>query len=194
MKKIPTCFVRKFEGHRIIDVLPDWHCSICKDAVENGIATLKLDGSACTIIDWEIYKRYDYKPGRKLPEGAIPCQEVPYPITGHFPHWVKCDRQNPADVHFFEAYENYRKYHFWHSGDTFEAIGKHFNGNPYHLSNNILVPHGTICLDVPRTFDGIKRFLQENYIEGIVFWRDGEPTCKIKRSDFGLPWGEKNGK
>ena len=22
----------------------------------------------------------------------------------------------------------------------------------------------------------------------IVFWKDGEPRCKIKRSDFGFPW------
>lgn len=191
MKKIPTCFERKFDGNRIIDVLPDFHCSICKDAFENGIATLKLDGSACMITSGEIYKRFDYKPGRKLPAGAIPCQEKPDSITGHFPHWVKCERINAADIHFFEAFDNYSKTNaLRHSGDSFEAIGKHFNGNPYHLSNNILVPHGKICLDVPRTFDGIKKFLQENYIEGIVFWRDGNPVCKIKRSDFGLSWGK----
>ena len=23
---------------------------------------------------------------------------------------------------------------------------------------------------------------------GIVFWKDGEPRCKIKRSDFGFKW------
>ncbi len=35
----------------------------------------------------------------------------------------------------------------------------------------------------------------EHYIEGIVFWKDGEPRCKIKRSDFGLEWncGERKG-
>ena len=30
--------------------------------------------------------------------------------------------------------------------------------------------------------------LTENAIEGIVFWLDGAPVCKIKRTDFGLPW------
>lgn len=29
-------------------------------------------------------------------------------------------------------------------------------------------------------------------MEGIVFWKDGEPKCKIKRSDFGFPWNSKN--
>lgn len=28
------------------------------------------------------------------------------------------------------------------------------------------------------------------FAEGIVFWKDGQPQCKIKRSDFGFPWGE----
>lgn len=44
--------------------------------------------------------------------------------------------------------------------------------------------------DVPRSFEGIRDYLQEHYIEGIVFWRNGEPRCKIKRSDFGFKWNE----
>lgn len=43
-------------------------------------------------------------------------------------------------------------------------------------------------VDVKRTFDGIKKYLEDNHIEGLVFWLNGEPVCKIKRSDFGLPW------
>lgn len=37
-------------------------------------------------------------------------------------------------------------------------------------------------------FEGIRDYLKEHYIEGIVFWKDGEPRCKIKRSDFGFEW------
>ena len=29
---------------------------------------------------------------------------------------------------------------------------------------------------------------QLHNIEGLVFWKDGEPQCKIKRSDFGFEW------
>ena len=54
-----------------------------------------------------------------------------------------------------------------------------------------MVKHGTIIIDVERTFDGIKKYLSDHYIEGIVFWLDGEPRCKIKRSDFGFEWGNK---
>ena len=56
------------------------------------------------------------------------------------------------------------------------------------MDTDILVKHGMTILDVPRTCDGIKKYLAENSIEGIVFWLDGEPMCKIKRSDFGFDW------
>ena len=42
--------------------------------------------------------------------------------------------------------------------------------------------------DCPRTFEGLRDYLREHEIEGIVFWKDGEPRCKIKRSDFGFKW------
>lgn len=75
---------------------------------------------------------------------------------------------------------------------TYEAVGEHFQGNPYGLSEDRLIRHEEVIIDcVPRTFEGIKEYLSENYIEGIVFWLDGEPIAKIKRSDFGLPWNTK---
>ena len=33
-----------------------------------------------------------------------------------------------------------------------------------------------------------KKYLFEHEIEGLVFWKDGSPQCKIKRSDFGFEW------
>lgn len=57
------------------------------------------------------------------------------------------------------------------------------------MDSDCLVRHGSEIIEVPRTFEGIKEFLENNEIEGIVFWKDGEPRCKIKRTDFGLPWG-----
>ena len=71
---------------------------------------------------------------------------------------------------------------------TYEAIGVHFQGNPHGLSDDILEKHGVKHIEVDRTFEGIKQYLTDHYIEGIVFWLDGEPKCKIKRSDFGLEW------
>ena len=80
-----------------------------------------------------------------------------------------------------------------YSDGTYEAIGKHFNGNPYGFAKcDMLIKHGQDIIpnsELERSFEGIKRYLNENYIEGIVFWKDGEPQCKIKRTDFGFDWG-----
>jgi hypothetical protein len=45
-------------------------------------------------------------------------------------------------------------------------------------------------VEVERTYEGIKKWLTDNYKEGFVFWLEGETKCKIKRSDFGLEWNK----
>ena len=44
-----------------------------------------------------------------------------------------------------------------------------------------------------RDFNSIKEYLEDHKIEGLVFWLNGEPVCKIKRSDFGFSWPCKKG-
>ena len=189
MKKIPTLFKREFDGHRIVKVLPEVTEGMEWVLEGKGTATVKIDGSCCAIINGTFYKRYDAKKGKPIPDGAIKCQEEADPITGHLPCWVRVDFNNPSDRWFAQAYENTPS----HEDGTYEAIGVHFQGNPYGLSTDILEPHGVKIIEVERTFDGIKSYLENNLIEGIVFWKDGVPQCKIKRSDFGLAWGkEKN--
>lgn len=185
MKKIPTLFERKFENHKIVDI-SDKITPGCKEAFLNGIATVKIDGSCCAIIDGVFYKRYDAKKGRKPPEGSIPCCD-PDPITGHHPHWVKVDFINPADKWFAEAYRNTYAFKDLEDG-TYEAIGPHFQGNPHGYRSDMLERHGETIVEVTRSFDSIKKYLKEHEIEGLVFWLNGEPVCKIKRSDFGFRW------
>lgn len=182
MKKIPTLFERVFENHKIVGI-KDVVTAGCEEAFLHGEATVKIDGSCCAIIDGVFYKRYDAKKGKKAPAGAIPCCD-PDPVTGHHPHWVMVDASNPDDKWFARALEN-TPVTF---DGTYEAIGKHFNGNPYNLCDDILEPHGVKKVEVDRTFDAIRKYLSENHIEGLVFWLDGEPVCKIKRTDFGHKW------
>lgn len=189
MKKIPTLFERVYENHRIVDIKPNVTEGMEWVLEGEGQATVKYDGSCCAIINGELYKRYDAKNGKKPPEGAIPCCE-PDPVTGHHPHWVKCDREDPADKWFWKAFDNTKD--GGNIDGTYEAIGKHFNGNPYKRNEDVLIPHGKKLAFVDRTFDGIKKWLTENNEEGIVFWKDGEPQCKIKRTDFGLSWPGKD--
>lgn len=186
MKKIPTLFERKFENHRKVGienvVAPGMEWVIAGE----GIATEKIDGSCCAIIGGRFYKRYDVKRGKVPPADAIPCCE-PDPITGHWPHWVPVKLENKGDVWYVKAYEE--SYGSGLEDGTYEVIGPHFQSNPYHLEKDILERHGIRILDdVPRTFEGIRDYLKTHYIEGIVFWKDGVPMCKIKRSDFGFEW------
>lgn len=185
MKKIPTLFTRVYENHKIVGI-KDEITSGCEEAFLHGRATVKVDGSCCVIIDDKFYKRYDAKKGKKPPAGAIPCCD-PDPVTGHWPHWVEVGDW-PADKWFAEAFNNSRKAGLdWEEG-TYEAIGPHFQGNPYGLKNDILIKHGIKEVLVKRDFDSIREWLETNEEEGLVFWLDGEPVCKIKRTDFGLEW------
>ncbi len=200
MKKIPTLFKREFENHKVVKVLPEYTDERCQQALYSGWPTVKWDGSCCAVIDGVFYKRYDAKKGKPIPENAIKCQEEADPVTGHLPCWVPVDREDPSDKWFIDAWDT-----TINSGNngglsdgTYEAIGKHFQGNPYHLENDILVPHGICVYDdfvLPEgpnsnlhVLDYIREYLANHKHEGIVFWMDGEPVCKIKRTDFGLPW------
>lgn len=193
MIKIKTLFERIIENHEIVDILPNV-TEGCEWVLNGeGVATRKLDGTACMIKDGNIYARYDYysinrygrKKARKLPEGAIPCMEKPDEVTGHFPHWVLVTNQPEYKWHRI-AFEN--------QGDlpdgTYELIGIHFKRNPEHVEGgDVLVQHGSIILeDVPRTFEGIREYLSEHDIEGIVFHRGNGDMCKIKRTDFHFMW------
>jgi len=149
-----------------------------------GEATLKLDGACCAILDGKFYRRYDAKKGKQPPEGAIPCCH-PDPVTGHWPHWVPVKEDDPDSKWYIEALK-----HTGHELEdgTYEVIGPHFQGNPYNMTLDVLVRHGDVRLVVDRSFEGLRHYLEETPIEGIVFWKDGEPQCKIKRSDFGFEW------
>lgn len=196
MRKMKTLFVREFNDHHVVNTLP-----IVEEGCEwvlngEGYATEKLDGTCCLIQDGILYKRFDFKEGRKLPEGAIPCQEAADPITGHFPHWVKVSADNPADKYHVEAFERFKQLNVEYACEryngTYELVGLHINGNPHNDTGDVLIKHGThILRDVPRTYLGIKKYLETHYLEGIVFHRGNGEMCKIKRRDFGFEWNKK---
>lgn len=192
MKKIPTLFKREFESGKVVGITNEVYPGMEWVLEGKGEATFKWDGSCCAVINGIFYKRFDAKPGRKIPEGAIPCCE-PDPVTGHHPHWVCVDFNSSGDKWFAKAYNNYCEAAKHAPADgTYEAIGLHFNGNPYGLSGDVLIFHGDVIVSCGRSFDEIREYLRTNILEGIVFWLDGEPKCKIKRTDFGFDWPVKN--
>lgn len=190
MKKITTLFQKNpADLGRVINLPhPDNLWVFRGQQGINWKATRKYDGTACAIINGELYKRYDAKLNKKgkrkpVPEGAIPCQD-PDPKSGHWPHWVKCNRENPADQYHFEAFDN-QKYH--HDG-TYELCGPKVQKNAEWYPKHYLLMHGREVLTLPSLdFVELCDYLMDKDIEGIVFHEiNGDRMCKLRKSDFGI--------
>lgn len=196
MRKMPTLYKREFaEGGGVLRVLPEVTPGCEWVVAGEGLASEKVDGACAAIIDGVFYRRFDAKRGRRVSDGAIPCQPEADPVTGHWPHWVAVSefpRAGGQDKWFVRAYNNTP----WCRGDgTYEVVGLHFQANPYGLDDDFLERHGRIRIeDCPRDFDGIREYLRTHEIEGIVWRRDDGAMCKIKRRDFGFPWPVKEEK
>ena len=186
MKKIISLFQRNYETDRLVrDELvqgAEWVAN------GEGIATRKFDGTACSIIEGKLYKRYDVKQGKPIPEGAIACMDEPDANTGHFPFWLPVKEGEPSDKYFLKAFNIGKDYYGNELIDgTYELCGKKVQGNPEAVEGHRLVPHGKEVLDdVPRTFNGIKEYLKDKNIEGIVWHHPDGRMVKIKKKDFGF--------
>lgn len=175
MKKIISLFKRYWNGDRVaydeVTEGAEWVIN------GEGVATRKYDGTPCAVIGGKLYKRYDVRKGRVAPQGAIPCQE-PDVITGHHPHWVLVGEGN-EDKYFREAFK----------GDepegTYELCGEKINSNREKITGHVLIPHGKETFDAPRTFNGLKEWLKDKDIEGIVWHNQDGRMVKIKKIDFG---------
>jgi hypothetical protein len=185
MKKIISLFQRDYAqaadgGRKVHDTVV-----VGAEWVSNGegYATRKWDGVAVLIQDGHAYMRFDLKTGRKRPEGFIPAQAQPDPVTGHWPGWVTADC--PAGKWVREAVEKAGVV----PDGTYEVcgpkIGTRHGGNPEKLSEHILIPHGKdLLLDCPRTFTGLMEYLRDRPIEGIVWYHPDGRMVKIKKADF----------
>lgn len=216
MKKISTLFVINREtGHATIAVNDEnlWVLD------GEGIATVKFDGIAIAFINGRWYKRFDRKLNKQaqrrynkwksgydrhpfvptddefkvLPEGAIPTQPDPDPMTFHHPHWVPAPLDAPDNKHLAEAVmAMVAESHVPVEGATYELIGPAVQCNPYGLSHHRLIQHGTDLvedLNTPtRNFHQIKNWLENNHCEGVVFHHPDGRMVKIRRKDMGFDW------
>ena len=186
MEKIISLFQRNYETDRLIrNEIVDGAAWVIEG---EGVATRKFDGTACAIFDSKIYKRYDIKGGKKVPEGAIACMDKPDPNTNHHPFWVPVEEDNPSDKYFVEAFNRGKDYYDNCLVDgTYELCGEKVQGNPEAITGNVLVPHGKEILeDAPRDFESIKEYLCNKNIEGIVWHHPSGAMVKIKKKDYGM--------
>jgi len=185
LKKIISLFQRNYDGDRLVrdEIVPgaEWV------PAGEGVATRKLDGTACMIRAGRLFKRYDAKKGKMPPVGFEPAQPEPDPVTGHWPGWLEVGNGN-EDRWYREACGKMGDPdHVDLPDGTYELLGPKVQGNPEGLPGHALVPHGQALLpDAPRTFEGIREYLRPGHIEGIVWWHPDGRQVKIKAKDLGF--------
>jgi len=188
MKKMPCLFVREFHSDGTFTITEQVTPGCEWVLAGEGVATRKWDGTAVLVKEGRMYARYDAKPGRTPPPGAIPCEPEPDPETGHWPHWVVADR--PQDNWIRQAAENSGL--LMQVDGTYEACGPKIatrsGPNPERLEAHALFRHGSEVVDVPRSFEGIRSTLSVLPWEGLVFHHPDGRMAKIRCKDFGLPW------
>lgn len=170
MIKIPTMFVRNEleKGHPVINQIKP-ECQWVLDG--EGIATQKLDGTNVKIENGKLYRR-----------------QKPIDREYDMASYVECDPANPNDKYLFDAFNALED----KSDGIYEAIGPKIQGNAEKTEKHILVSvvppdiKLNIWLGVSINFEGIKQFLSEHDIEGIVFHHEDGRMAKIKKKDFGL--------
>jgi hypothetical protein len=169
MQKIPTMFERDefVKGHPVKNVLKP-ECQWVADG--EGTATHKMDGTNVKIEGGALYKR------QKPKEGDY--DKASYAL---------CDRADPADKYMLEAFDALAD----KADGIYEAIGPKIQKNPEGFDHHALVrvvpfDSSLACGDVPRTFDGLREYLANEDMEGIVFHHPDGRFAKIKKRDFGL--------
>jgi len=194
MRKIPTLFQRddSLPGRPVKPVVTpgcEWVLA------GEGVPMRKIDGANCCIQNGVLMKRQK-------------------PSSGEYDEasYVACDKENPADKYFVEALANFIDANNLDADAVpdgiYEAIGPKIQGNPekckYSMlvmvlpcSDGLMLPcdpaqlmPGVVLPPVPRDFDGLREYLKNRDIEGIVFHRNpGDPDtdlAKLKGRDFGF--------
>lgn len=179
MKKIPTLFVRDWDGDRryVLDQVTPGCEWITKG---EGTPTRKYDGT-CMMLDGERWwARREVKEGKPEPAGFV--------ALGHDEETGKTVGWEPAEQSGFAKHlEGAIGYRDSEPG-TYEPVGPKINGNPEQMDCNSLVPHGEFELDdAPRDFDGLAAWLHAHPWEGIVWHHPDGRMAKIKKRDFPQP-------
>mgnify|MGYP003441847672 CR=1 FL=1 len=190
MRKMPSIFIRDWNGNPDL-VLPVQNGECAWVFAGEGAATQKLDGSCCMVRSGRLFKRYDAKRGKTPPAGFEPCGD-PDPKTGHHPGWLLVG-DGPEDRWHREGLEARARGAALEGLDgvpdgTYELCGPKVQGNPEGYPTHALVPHGVYRYspEPPRDFDGLKVWLAERNIEGLVWHHSDGRMAKIKASDFGV--------
>jgi hypothetical protein len=183
MQKIPTLFKRDGRPHRATDQVEEG----CEWVLAGeGVATIKIDGTCCAIINGQLHRRHRHKEDKGAPpEGWVHWSLDESRRSGH--GWLPVSNKNPSDRYHVEAIGSAGG---WPLPDgTYELVGPKIQRNPYSLDQHLLWAHGSMAIEAaPKTLEDVRLLLEAVELEGIVWKHPDGRMAKIKRSDFGLPW------
>lgn len=194
MRKMPCLFVREFVNNRIANITEVVTPGCEWVLAGEGSAYIKRDGTACAVINGVLHRRYDAKRGKTPPDGAVPCDPAPDPVTGHWPHWLPVHDGDPQAKWHMAAWLN-----AWVTppdmcpfpDGTYELCGPHFQANPERLDVDTFIKHDSepvTELIADRTFNHLRTFVSAVHREGLVFHHPDGRMAKIRRADFGFAW------
>lgn len=193
MKKIPTMFVRDWDGDRRYvgdEVTPgcEWVAN------GEGTPTRKYDGT-CVMLDAEgrWWARREVKPGKSAPANFVALEHDLE--AGKTVGWEPIEQSAFARWHaesLTEASEDETPITGpWPVG-TYELIGPKVNGDPERYGVHALILHeyAETLDDAPRDFAGLASWLHAHPYEGIVWHHEDGRMAKIKKRDFRVPAAE----
>jgi hypothetical protein len=184
VQKTISLFQRNYGGDLLVrdEVTPGAEWVLAGE----GVATRKFDGTCCLVKDGKLFRRYEVKPGKKLPpnfEAATPAD----PITGKQQGWVPVTSSPDDEWHRIGWKRTVQACDGGLPDGTYELCGPHINGNPERVEAEILVRHGALPIaDAPRTFAELHHWFRGRDLEGIVWHHPDGRMVKIKKRDFGL--------
>ena len=175
MKKMPTIFQRNYDNGAKAFNMQHPDCGWVFNG--EGMATRKWDGTCVMIEDGDYYKRRCVKKNKIPPQGFI--EEQFDEKTGKSFGWVPVTEDDKWHMEAFFSY---------YDDGTYELIGPKIQGNPEGCVFHRLVIHrySQTYASILRTFDGIREFMKNKDIEGIVFHHPDGRMAKIKKSDYGM--------
>lgn len=185
MRKIPTLFKRDFTNNG--QIIPEYADGTDWVVNGDGVATRKYDGTSVLIRDHKMYKRYELKGDRVAPPNFEPVDKDE--TTGKTMGWVPVGWGNEDRWHR-EAIPSLAKDPDNVSLDdgTYELVGPKVQGNPEGTDTHQLIAHSAAkqYFDVPTDFDGLRAWLEDKDIEGLVWHHPDGRMVKIKKKDYRL--------
>jgi hypothetical protein len=179
MRNVPTLFQRDANGPtRVIDQVNP----ACAWVIQGEGAAHRMFNGACMMFDGQRwYARRKVEKGADFP---LNFETVDFdPATGKTVGWVPMVQSSFLQWHN-DALMHVDGYSF-HAG-TYELCGPKINGNPEHFDYHVLVPHSDteLLANVPRTYEGLKKYLTSVPYEGVVWHHLDGRMAKLKGRDF----------